>query len=165
MVNSIMAKQKRFFVVQIWIFSFLLISALSGCAFKVKLVGEYDEIIDKSVTELQKQTATFFSKLKTTLPPDNSYEANKEFYDDVQGKLSVLILRSEVIEEGLKKNPLTKNFKDLQLQYQELSEQHKQNPPKKYFESAEKAFNQSFRAILENLLYLKWNQTQPKKEK
>lgn len=146
----------------------LLIFITSGCAFKVKLVGEYDEIIDKSVTELQESTVTFFSIMESASDVDRTYENNKKFYADTEGKLSALILRSEIIEGGLKINPLTRNLKDLKAQYAELKTTHlneKNNnkaPSKKYFQSAEKAFNQSFRAILENLLYLKWNQTQPK---
>ncbi len=140
---------------------FLLLTIFSGCGFKVKLVGEYDAIVDKSVTSLQEQTATFFSKMHTSSPNERSYESNKEFYNNVKGKVSALIIRSEVIEEGLKRNPLTKNFQDLKLQYEELSKQHKKKASKIYFKSAEKAFNQSFRAILENILYLKWNQSQP----
>lgn len=157
-------KRKRQNNLILWIVSlFLIISVCSGCALTVKLVGEYDAIVDNAVTDLQKETAVFFSKMKTASSADTTYKANKDFYDDAHGKVSTLIIRSEVIEQGLKRNPLTKNFKDLQLQYQDLAEQHKKIPSKKYFESAEKAFNQSFRAILENILYLKWNQTQSKK--
>lgn len=144
-----------------WLMTLLLITTVSGCAFKVKLVGEYDEVIDKSVTELQQDTVTFFAKLKSSKSPDNSWEANKEFYNDTKGKLSVLILRSEVIEKGLKRNPITRNFKDLQAQYNDFEQRHKKGLSKKYIESAEKAFLQSFRAIMENILYLKWNQSQP----
>ena len=145
----------------LWIVSlFIIISLCSSCAFKVKLVGEYDGIVDKTVTDLQKETAVFFSKMQTAMPADTTYETNKDFYDNSLGKVSTLILRSEVIEEGLKRNSLTKNFKALELQFQELAKEHKKNPSKKYFESSEKAFNQSFRAILKNILYLKWNQTQ-----
>jgi hypothetical protein len=153
-INSIIA----------WLLPLIFVMSLSsGCAFKVKLVGEYDEILDKSVTEIQEQTATFFSKMKSASSSDLLYEPNKAFYDGVQGKISTLIRRSEVIEEGLKFNPLTKNFKELQSQYQDLAEQHKKSFSPKYLESAEKAFDQSFRAILENILYLKWNKTQPQK--
>jgi hypothetical protein len=143
----------------------IMIVLLTGCAFKVKLVGEYDEITDKAFTDLQKKTASFFYKLKTSSGADISYEANMKFYEDAQGDVSALILRAQVIEEGLKRNPMTKNFNDLQKQYDDLAILHKTAPPKKAFESAEKAFDQSFRAILENLLYLKWNQTQPDAKK
>jgi hypothetical protein len=127
----------------------------------VKLVGEYDQIVDQSVTDLQQSTVTFFTKMKAASNADRAYELNKEFYADANGKISTLIVRSELIEEGLKKKSLTKNFKDLQLQYLELLAAHKENPSARYFKSAEKAFDQSFRAILKHLLYLKWNQTQP----
>jgi hypothetical protein len=150
------------------IIEYLLITLIammisSGCIPKVKLVGEYDEIIDKAVTDLQEQTDVFFLKMKGDLSADSTYEANKGFYNDVQGKISMLIRRSEVIEEGLKRNPLTQNFKDLQTQFLDLADQHKKSFSSKYLESAQKAFDQSFRAILANLLYLKWNQTQPSK--
>jgi hypothetical protein len=158
--NSVVPQKSSAFPVYS-ILILLFVSAMSGCAFKVKLVGEYDQIVDKSVTELQQSTVTFFTKMKAASNADRTYELNKDFYAEAEGKISTLIVRSEVIEEGLKKNPLTKNFKDLKLQYLELSTEHKKNPSARYFESAEKAFNQSFRAILEHLLYLKWNQTQP----
>ena len=126
--------------------TFLALVITFGCVPKVKLVGEYDGIIDKAVTDLQEQTDTFFSKMKTASTTDSAYEANKGFYDDVQ-----------------KRNPLTQNFKDLQAQYQDLADQNKKGFSSKYLESAQKAFDQSFRAILSNLLYLKWNQSQPSK--
>jgi hypothetical protein len=154
---QICRKQNSFVVYVLLTFLALVIS--SGCVPKVKLVGEYDAIVDKAVTDLQEQTDTFFVKIKT----DSNYEANKGFYDDIQAKITTLIRRSEVIEEGLKKNPLTQNFKDLQIQYQELANRNKKGFSDKYLESAKKAFDQSFRAILANLLYLKWNQTQPSK--
>jgi hypothetical protein len=143
----------------------VLLVLLGGCAFKVKLVGQYDEITDRAVTDLQKKTASFFSKLKTSTGSDVSYEANKKFYEDAQGDVSVLILRAEVVEEGLKRNPLTTNFRDLQKQYEDLADLHKTAPPRKAIEKAEQAFEQSFRAILQNLLYLKWNQAQPDAKK
>lgn len=139
--------------------TFLVLLIFSGCVPKVRLVGEYDRILDNAVTDLQEKTDTFFVKIKT----NSDYEANKGFYDDVQAKITTLTRRSEVIEEGLKKHPLTQNFKDLQLQYQELADQNKKGFSKKYLESAKKALDQSFRAILTNLLYLKWNQTLPSK--
>lgn len=148
-----------------WLVSILLIGFLAGCALKVKLVGEYDEITDKAVTELHKKTASFFAKLKASSAADASYEANKKFYEDVQGDVSALILRAKVIEEGLKKNPLTTNFEDLKKQYEDLVVLHKTIPGVGLIKSAEDAFEQSFRAILQNLLFLKWNQAQPETKK
>jgi len=141
------------------IFTILAVQTV-GCAFKVTLVGEYDEITDQAVTELHKKTKVFFLKLQRASGQEAAYEANKQFYEEVQGDIAVLILRAEVTEKGLKRNPLTQNFKDLQKQYDDLEELHKTMPNKKALKSAEEAFDRSFRAIVENLLYLKWNQEQ-----
>jgi hypothetical protein len=148
--------------VMVWLLpSFMMLFFCTGCVPRVKLVGEYDEILDRSVTEIQEQTATFFLKMRTASTEDALYEVNTWFYHDVQGKIAALIRRSEVIEEGLQKKPLTRNFKELRLQYLELAEQHKKGFSKQYIESAETAFDQSFRAILKNILYLKWSKPPP----
>lgn len=144
-----------------------LVSLAAACAFKVKLVGEYDEITDKAVSELHKKTASFIAKLKGSAGSDRSYSANKKFYEDVQGDVAALILRAKVIEEGLKGNPLTRNFEALKDQYADLEAQHKRASilSELYIRSSNEAFEQSFRAIVGHLLFLKWNQTQPEAKK
>ena len=144
-----------------WLIPILLVALLAGCALKVKLVGEYDEILDQKVTDLYKSTSSFFVKLKSSSGNEGSYIENKDFYIYAQGEVATLILRAQVTEEGLKRNPLTQNFNDLQKQYEDLATLHKTSPTPAMIKSAEKAFEQSFRAILQNLLYLKWNQHQP----
>lgn len=59
--NSVMPRKKLTFPLYL-IFILLFLSAISGCTSKVKLVGEYDQIVDESVTELQKSTMIFFCK-------------------------------------------------------------------------------------------------------
>ncbi len=149
--------------VMVWLILISLIGSLTGCAINVRLVGDYDEITDNTVIDLHQKTASFFSKMKTDSGEEASYEANKNFYNDVQGDVTALILRAEVVEEGLKRNPLTRNFKDLQKQYSDLESLHKTSTSKKVFESAEKAFEQSFRAICTHIMYLKWNQEEKDK--
>jgi hypothetical protein len=139
----------------------LLILMASGCALRVKYVAGYDEIMDRAVSDLHRKTATFFAKLKSSSGPDGSYEANRRFYEEARGDVSALILRAKVSEEGLTKTPLTSNFEDLQKQYEDLAALHKTSPPPVAILSAESAFEQSFRAIIENLLFLKWNRAQP----
>jgi hypothetical protein len=148
-----------------WLTMVLLISFLAGCAFRVKLVGEYDEITDRTVSDLHRKTVSFFARLNSSSGHDVSYEANRSFYEDAQGDVSTLILRAKVTEEGLKRNPLTRNFEDLQKQYQDLAELHKTSPSLQIMRSAEDALQRSFRAIVENLMYLKWNQHQPRQTK
>lgn len=135
-----------------------LVALLAAC---ISLVGRYDEITDRAVTDLQKRTASFLVKLRSSSGAGAAYEANRKFYEDAQGEVSALILRAEIIEQGLNYAPLTKNFGALQKQYETLAELHKTAPPPQAFRSAEAAFEQSFRAILVHLWYLKWNQAPP----
>lgn len=145
-----------------FLLSVITLAMLSGCALKVKLVGQYDDIVDKSTIQLQESTSIFFASMQSASDEERSYEANRQFYAQSQGKAATLIVRSEAIEAGLDKTPLTDNFKDLLRQFEELEQTHKEATPSAiYFSSAEQAFNQSFRAITEHLLYLKWNQEQP----
>lgn len=143
------------------IFIALLILLSSGCALRVKYVAEYDEITDRAVSDLHRKTATFFAKIKSSTGTDASYEENKLFYEEARGDVSALILRARVIEKDLAKTPLTNNFEDLQKQYEDLAALHRTSPPAVAVLSAESAFEQSFRAIVENLLFLKWNRAQP----
>jgi len=152
-MNPLFPKKDFLFI----IFIILAVQTV-GCSFKVRLVGEYDEIIDQAVTELHKKTKVFFLKLQRASGQEAAYEANKGFYEDVHGEIAVLIVRAEVAEKGLKRNPLTQNFRDLQKQYDDLELLHKTMPNKMALQSAEEALDRSFRAIVENLLYLKWNQ-------
>jgi len=66
------------------------------------------------------------------------------------------------LEEGLKKTPLTDNFKDLSKQYDDLETLHQTPYNKDVILKAQEAFDQSFRAIVKHLIYMKWNQEQPK---
>jgi hypothetical protein len=152
-LNRLLLKKYLPFIILI-----ILAVQTAGCAFRITLVGDYDEITDQAVTELHKITKAFFCRLQRASGQEASYEANKQFYEQAQGQIAALILRAEVTEKTLKRNPLTKNFKDLQQQYEDLELLHKTMPDKKALQSAEQALDRSFRAIAENLLYLKWKQ-------
>jgi len=90
------------------------------------MVGEYDEIVDKSVNDLQKSTTAFVSKLSNDMESETgSYEKNKQFYSDVKGIVTTLINRASILEDGLKKTPLSDNFENLLEQYDDLENLHK----------------------------------------
>lgn len=133
----------------------------AGCAFKVRLVGEYDAITDQAVTALQQKTAAFFARVQSASGNDAAYDNFKGFYAQAKGDIAVLVLRAEISEEGLKHQPLADNFRSLASQYDDLQTLHRTSPGPAVWQSAEKAMDQSFRAVMENLLFLKWNQTQP----
>jgi len=141
----------------LWTLIALLSLFSSGCS--IKLVADYDPVIDKTVTELQQSTAAFFTKMKTASDADRTYDKNKAFYADAKAVVSSLILRSKIIEQDLKKTSLTDNFVSLDKLYDELEKEHKNNPSKIYFKSSEAAFDQAFRAIIKHMVFLKWNKS------
>lgn len=139
----------------------LIISAViafAACTFNVKLVSKYDALVDASVKELQSKTTSFIAKLsKNPDSPENSYNNNKEFYSEVYGEIAALTNRAEVLEDGLQRTPLTDNFKKLKSQYEDLEVLHQTPISEQVLQSVQDAFDQSFRAIVKYLIYLKWN--------
>lgn len=141
----------------------LLLMFVAGCIPKVRLVGQYDEIIDKSVHELESKTIAHINKIIDNHGEgEGSYEQCKQFYFDIKGEVQTLVVRAESLENGLKKTPLTDNFKELGRQYEDLELLHKTPYNKDAMAMAQRAFDQSFRAIVKHLIYMKWNQEQPK---
>lgn len=142
----------------------LILLLIIGCSgLKVKLVGEYDDILDKSVHQIESKTTAHINNiLNNQGSGDGSYEQSKQFYSEIKGEVQALIVRAEVIEEGLKLTPLTDNFKKLQGQYDDFEKLHQMSFDEKVIESAQEAFDQSFRAIVKHLIYMKWNKDQPK---
>jgi hypothetical protein len=61
---------------------------LTGCA--VRLIGDYDDTIDKGVTEVQQKAELYLSKLQSS--PNTPYDQN--FYDDIDARLAVLKSRA-----------------------------------------------------------------------
>lgn len=111
-------------------------------------------IIDRSVTELQKSTISFFADMKSGTEAERAYMENKSFYSHAQVIIGALILRAEDIENNSPKKPLTDTFKALKVQYQEYENFHKKvsTPNILFFEISEKLFNRFFRVIDELIL-------------
>ena len=69
--------------------------AFSGCS-PVRFIAEYDEQIDRSATQLQKDLDSFLTHLETTEgTPEAEYESNQSFYADYMVELRSLLLRAE----------------------------------------------------------------------
>jgi len=157
------ALKTRSSVVQLIVFSLILFFVAGCSAFKVKLVGQYDEIVDKSVHQIESKTTAHIKTIIDNKGKANgSYDQSKQFYSDIKGEVQALTVRAESLEEGLKRTPLTNNFKDLSKQYDDLEILHKTPYDEDVLLKAQKAFDQSFRAIVKHLIYMKWNQEQPK---
>ncbi|UCC84278.1 MAG: hypothetical protein JSW46_04940 [Gemmatimonadota bacterium] len=120
---------------------------LAGLGCQIKLVADYDEITDRSVTALQREFELFFIDVERNLyTPDAVYDNYIGFYDEVRAELSVIRVRAA----ARPKNEITVEQLDLVAQnVDNLEELHKLG-----FESPEEleplraAFQQSFQAIL-----------------
>ncbi|MCI5159655.1 MAG: hypothetical protein D3906_14755, partial [Candidatus Electrothrix sp. AUS1_2] len=109
-----------------WLTVLLISFALGGCASPVKLVGDYDEQLDKGVSQLQKDVETFLVKLESSAekPADKveSYDTNKKVYDDFRVAVSVLRLRADSMErDSFTVRMLDKLYKNLT----ELEDMHR----------------------------------------
>jgi PBP1b-binding outer membrane lipoprotein LpoB len=141
----------------------LILFFLAGCAFKVKLVGQYDDIVDKSVHQLESKTTAHTKKIIDSRgTADGSFDQNKQFYSDTKGEVQALIVRAEALEKGLERTPLTDNFKKLLEQYNDLETLHQTPFNEDVISMAQEALDMSFRAIVKHLIYMKWNQEIPK---
>lgn len=127
----------------------LIIVAASGCA-TIKLVGDYDEQIDKGTTAFQKDVETFLVNLESSAakPEDMvaAYADNKHFYADSRVTLSGLRLRADAIE----RNSLTvRAFDKLGANIDMLEDMHKAGITRvEVSKLIRPGFTQQFTAIL-----------------
>lgn len=125
----------------------VMAAALGGLGCQIKLVADYDEVTDRSVTALQREFERFFIDVERNLyTPDADHENYVGFYDEVRAELSVIRVRAA----ARPKNEITVEQLDLVVQnVDNLEELHKLG-----FDSPEEleplrtAFQQSFQAIL-----------------
>jgi len=121
-----------------WLITLFVALVLGGCS-TIKLVGDYDEQIDKGVTQLQKDVETFLVKLEATAqkPADKveNYDKNTKFYEDSKVALSGLRVRADAME----RNSITVRMLDrLSKNIGRLEEMHQEGG----------ALNSQFTAIL-----------------
>ncbi len=153
----------RYRLIQLWTV-LLILFMLSGCILKVKWAAQYDEVIDTSIHNIQSKTAALIMKIISYKGfGDGSFEKNKQFYFDIKGELQALVIRSQTFEADLEMKPLTANMRDLVRQYNDLEILHKTFYSKAVYLKAQDAFDQSFRAIIKHIIYLKLDKYKPEK--
>ncbi len=77
----------------------LLFTLFSGCS--VKLISDYDQLIDQYATQLQSAIETFLIKMERSAgTPEGSYAKNTGFYDEIQGTLTTLLIRAETTDDS-----------------------------------------------------------------
>jgi len=125
--------------------SLLLIGAF-GCG-PVTLIAPYDQKIDDGVTNLQKSTAEFFTKIERqggSKPED--YKNYTKFYDDAKVTLSGLSVRASAFTNNKLTTEqlvvLSEQFRDLEQTHMKIGISSAAVP------EYENAFNRTFIAIL-----------------
>lgn len=77
----------------------ILALPLSGCS--VKLIADYDQIIDQNVISLQTQIETFLTHMERTAGTrEGQYASQVKFYDEIRGQLNTLSVRAASIPKN-----------------------------------------------------------------
>ncbi|HDY7896818.1 hypothetical protein ACEUKD_08400 [Vibrio diabolicus] len=87
-----MLASNRFFI----LVAFLLSVILTGCT--ITIVSAYDEVTDKSVTQLQRDVESFFVGIESKSGlPECTYESNKGFYEKAKVDISAIEVRARAV--------------------------------------------------------------------
>lgn len=130
--------------------AFLLAALLlAGCA--VRLIGDYDDTIDKGVTDVQQKAELYFARLQSS--PNTPYDQG--FYDDINARLAVLKSRAA----SLPKYPIIlEQLTNLKSQFDTFQKLDKSSPrpfPSVAVTDAESAIAVSVESIVKLELALK----------
>ncbi|WP_276485292.1 hypothetical protein [Paraflavitalea pollutisoli] len=81
--------------------SVLLLSVLFFTACKVTLLSAYDEVTDKTLSEMQQSTTAFFVKHESNpQSPDLAYNKSEPFYEGLKVKSRTIRIRNNAIEKN-----------------------------------------------------------------
>jgi hypothetical protein len=128
----------------------LLVLSLVLSACPVRLVSDYDPVLDRTATKLQTQIDTFLVKMQAAAgTPAGEYGRNQAFYEDMVGALRALHSRAEVMPE----NGITmQQIELLQANLDNLRRLHEQSGtqglPAPLAGPAQAALDANFRAII-----------------
>jgi len=93
----------------------LLAFVLAGCG-GIRIISDYDETTDKSLTAIQEQTDAFISALvKSSGTEDAAFEKNKAFYDRIDQQLRQLEFRVNSIPRNEQTIALVKKIRTVIL--------------------------------------------------
>jgi hypothetical protein len=148
-------KEHHFVIIAI---SFFLVIGVWGCS-SIQFVAPYDQKIDDGVTNLQKMTAEFLTKIERqggSQPED--YKNHTKFYDDARVALSSILVRASAVSD----NTLTiQQLEILREQFRQMEQDDQEvGIPQAAVPQLEIAFNRTFTAILS----LEIAKKQPKSE-
>lgn len=77
----------------------LMMAGLAGCT--VKLISDYDETTDRTVSALQRKTESHLVALENVEnSPDCEYDRHKQFYDEAKIDVSAITVRAAAIPKN-----------------------------------------------------------------
>lgn len=118
---------------------------LSACS--PRLISDYDETTDRSVTELQRMVESFLTTLeRDPTPPACEYARQRQFYHDASVAISALALRNEIRTHNEITNAQIGLLKKSLDALERLHQTSCLSPLQ--VQLVRDGFNQSFRAIL-----------------
>jgi PBP1b-binding outer membrane lipoprotein LpoB len=149
-IHTTHAKLNKRAAIVAWVSGFVFAALLlAGCA--VRLIGDYDDTIDKGVTDVQQKAELYLSKLQST--PNTPYDQG--FYDDINARLAVLKSRAA----SLPKYPIiVEQLTNLKSQFDTLQKLDKASTrpfPSAAVTDAESAISVSIESILKLELALR----------
>lgn len=126
----------------------LLLTLTSGCS--IQLISDYDELIDSYATEMQSGIETFLIKMERLAgTAEGTYARNIGFYEEIQGTLTTLALRAEMLDDN---KIVAEQIALLQKNLENLRELHELQGEKglspELAEPMKVAFNTQFKAII-----------------
>lgn len=78
--------------------AFLVVTS-ANCS--IRLISDYDETIDKSVTQLQRKVESFLTEVQRKAGTDEvAYSRHVRFYDEARVDLSAILVRAQAIPKN-----------------------------------------------------------------
>jgi hypothetical protein len=132
----------------------VMLLVLTQSCTSIRLISDYDEITDRTVTELQEKVSNYFVKLERTIGTDDAkYENYVQQFDEIKVNLNTLEVRAAAFD---KNRIVQEHVKELKNMVNNLEALHKIG-----FSSYDQSkpliqpFNSAFTAIIKLQLALK----------
>ncbi|QHI38663.1 hypothetical protein IMCC3317_40570 [Kordia antarctica] len=142
---------------QYQVFLIICILLLQSCA--VRLISDYDNITDKTVTELQEKVSNYFVKIERAIESEEAkYENFIKQFDEIKVDLNTLEVRAAAID---KNRIIQQQVKELQKMFKNLESLHKLGfNDYEQIRPLKASFNSAFTAIIKLQLALKRGENQ-----
>lgn len=122
----------------------LLASLNAASCTSIRLVSEYDEVIDLTATQMQKDVDAFFVELERDTP---TYDQSRDFYDRIRVDLRAVQFRAGLYEKNKQTIGMLQNVAD-NIDLLETAHQEGFQEPAKEIGLFRSAFATNFKGII-----------------